>query len=108
MPPWKPSRKMLRYRVLRPWPHVAEHAPNVPQAETWQSTGHSAVPHMPSSASRGHGVPPKVGCCFTARLRDQVPVPHVRLHALQLPQSCMTQGSVHAAVLQGCDCNTGW
>ena len=46
-PPKELDRCTVRWRRRVPPPHVAEHAPKLPQADTTQSTGHAWVLQAP-------------------------------------------------------------
>jgi hypothetical protein len=95
MPPYMGARVTVRVRVCVPPPHVREHCPMGPQADSLQPSGHGLVLHCVSSVSTGQLTPPLGATCNTARYRRWYPSPHERVHAVHVVQLPTVQWSSH-------------
>ena len=100
LPPLDAGVVMERVCVFTPGPHETEHALRPLQVVS-QSTGQEKVLQLRSSLMRPHDLPEYAGGVCTLRKRRCTPVPHERLHWLQLPQLASLQSTGQACVLHG-------
>ena len=96
-PPWR-GFALGRWRVRRPPPHVALHAPQPVHVKTTQSCGQRCVLQLRCVVDAGHDEPPKSGW-ITVRVREWTPWPHVREHAPQAPHVATAQSLGQRRVL---------
>jgi len=90
-PPLEGCVRMVRVRVAKPPPQVAEHAPRI-QSETAQFTAvrHACALHATVSESGGQAVPPLDAAVRIVRVLVAKPPPHVTEH-VPVVQSETTQ-----------------
>jgi hypothetical protein len=86
--------------MLKPPPHVLEHADQALKEVTSQSTGQKWVLHALFSCRCLHAMPPFAGCCVMVRLRVAVPPPHDREHWDHAAKELCTQCVGHGVVEQ--------
>jgi len=100
LPPLAAATNKLRVRMLKPPPHVLEHADQALNELTSQSTGQNCVLHALFSCRCSHAMPPFAGCCVMVRLRVDTPPPHDSVHVDHDSNELCKQCVGHGVVLQ--------